>query len=835
MSLSVAPRALTVRPARPRRKPSWQGRPLGLRHLAGAADDGLVSLCSRLLPMLSDLRRGLVRRRLPLALSLVVSLSTVLTLAAAPAGAHVVEVGGIKYGVQRHSKTLLEPGAEPGTFANKEGNPVLHQNSTYAIFWDPDYRYLDPWTEVIDQFFQNMSSASGSLASVFAVDTQYTDKTNKPAFYKSAFRGSYADKAPYPSPAGCTNPEPLGEGENITCLSDKQIRAQLESFILRENLPKGMGTIYYLLTPPGVTVCTDEGLSAEHCSSNAGSPESFCSYHAAITPTNPSTGDANTILYGVIPWTAGSLGDPLLVPGNRTSGYDCQDGGFDPSSKPIAEEQEHAKVNVKEEEGKRKEEEAKKRAAAEAEETNKQTTYEEAYKKELITKPELEQKEAELKEEKKARIEKEAGEEVKAAKTEKEAREKKERLEGPHQEEPNQASSPDQTSCPNAYDGSCDVGLADVIITQTASEQQDIVTDPLLNAWQDKKGNEVVDECRNLFGLVSGSSSAANEESDAGSLYNQTFGAGNYYLNDAFNAAALRIYQPSGGCLHHVNLVPSFTAPTPVNHEEIVGFNGLESNIALNAAASFPGGVEKPTYATYTWNFGDGSPTVSGFAPGAPPCSEVPWLSPCAASVFHAYKYGGTYEVTLTVRDVGGNEASVTHPITVEGPLPPSPEPTPSPSPTPGGGTSSTPGTSTPGSTTTGTTVKTPGPAPVASAAAVPGSLRKTTKKGLVVSYSVNQQVAGHFEVLLAASIAHRLGLHFPLATGLPAGTPAQVVIGKAILITTRGGRGALKIRFGKVTGKRLRRLGRVSLMLRLNVRNSSGATTTVLSTFTLR
>ena len=45
-----------------------------------------------------------------------------------------------------------------------------------------------------------------------------------------------------------------------------------------------------------------------------------------------------------------------------------------------------------------------------------------------------------------------------------------------------------------------------MIITQIASEQQDIVTDPLLNAWQDKKHNEVVDECRNLFGLVTGGS-----------------------------------------------------------------------------------------------------------------------------------------------------------------------------------------------------------------------------------------------------------------------------------------------------------------------------------------
>ena len=217
------------------------------------------------------------------------------------------------------------------------------------------------------------------------------------------------------------------------------------------------------------------------------------------------------------------------------------------------------------------------------------------------------------------------------------------------------------------------------------------------------------------------------------------------------------------------------------------------------------------------------------------------------ASAVHKYTYGGTYNVTLTITDDGGNKESVTHEITVEGPA----EPTSSggsggsggSGSETGGGSGATPGASTPGTSsstssapasTPGVTVKTPGPAPVASAAAVPSSLAKTTKKGLVVSYLVNQQVAGHFEVLLAASIAQRIGLHLPLATGLPAGTPAQVVIGKAILITTKGGRGAVKIQFGKVTGKRLRRLGKVSLMLRLNVRNASGGTVTVLSTFTL-
>jgi PKD domain len=775
----------------------------------------------------------------------------------APAGARVENDEGAVckvetescFGVQRHSAPTvmfqegLKPAEElePATFANPGGSPVLHQNSTYAIFWDPDYLYLDPWVEVIDRFFQNMATASGSLKSVFAVDTQYTDKTDKPASYKSAFLGSYADKAPYPS-AGCTDPNPFAEGQAVTCITDKQIREQLEAFIAREKLPKGMGTIYYLLTPPGVTVCTDA--AASHCSDYSGAAEnanpsyanSFCSYHAAITPTSPTTGDANTILYGVIPWSAGGYGDPLLAPLNRTSGVECQDGGFDPSSKPALEEKEVAKINPKEEEEKRLSEEGKKRATAEEEEGKEKTTYEEAFAKGLISEEEKEEKEEALKAHRKKREAAEQVAELKAEKAEKEAQKKKELLEGPHQEEPNQSASPDQPECPdNDYDGGCDVGLADIIITQIASEQQNIVTDPLLDAWQDKNHNEAVDECRNLFDLVLGGSSTANEYSLAGNLYNQTFGTGNYYLNNAFNVAALRMYQPGGECLNHVNLFPSFTAPTPVNAGEIVGLNGLESNVALNAAVDFPnGGAEKLTFATYAWNFGDGSPEVSGFGPGAPPCTETPWLSPCAASVFHSYTYGGTYYVTLTVTDVGGNTASVVHPITVVGPSPPS-----------GGGSGTGSGTATPGASggsggsgASGKSSSTPSvPGPVATAAAVSTSLKQVAKSGLVVRYSVNEQVAGRFEVLLEAALAHRFGISGPAATNLPAGSPKSLVIGHALLVTTKGGKSSVRIKFSKSVAKHLRRASKVKLTLRLTAHNANPQNplfTTVLSTVVL-
>ncbi len=61
-------------------------------------------------------------------------------------------------------------------------------------------------------------------------------------------------------------------------------------------------------------------------------------------------------------------------------------------------------------------------------------------------------------------------------------------------------------------------------------------------------------------------------------------------------------------------------------------------------------------------------------------------------------------------------------------------------------------------------------------------------------------------------------------------------MIAKAILITTKGGRNTVKILFGKKTAAKLRKLHRVTLMVRLVVRNASHSplSTTVLSTVNL-
>jgi PKD domain len=708
--------------------------------------------------------------RLPLAAAVVALLSL---LACAPAGAIVTTVGGTSVGLQPRTSTLGE--GNPATFANDTGSVILNGTSVYAVYWDPTnvFHTHHEWLTKIDAFMQQMGANSGALDTIFAPLGQYRDRSNKQATYNTVFKGAYSDTGKYPG-ALCADPHALLVGA-ITCLTDAQLRAELQSFIAARGLPTGMNTVYYLITPPGVTVCLDAG--STHCSdfSVSGGEESkgerksesyknsFCSYHGYINPNNAVQGDRSTIIYAAVPWTSGTQGNGFQIAssGFYAQGYDCQDGGW----------------------------------SAEKNEENFEKTKE----------PSAEQKE--ILEGKKGNAE------------EKAALESARRLEGPHIQEPNQEPEEGKGEA-----GDQSAGLADLIVNQIAQEQANIVTDPLLASWQDGTGHEVTDVCRNHFastaGKTVGGSAAAIGKTEAGTLYNQSLSATNYYINNVFSLSG-------GDCVGGVGMVPRFTAPNPVNAHEVVGFDGIESTLALLEGKAFgPSGPPTPTFATFAWSFGDGT-EARGYAPDAPTC-EAPWLSPCAGSIFHSYAYGGTYKVTLTVTDVAGNVSSVMHEVIVNGPA----------APAAAGGAGTGAGAGTPGATGTGAGAGAAGPGkPVASAALTSHSLKRALRKGLSVSYSVNEQVAGHFEVLIARSLARRLKLGGAAATGLPAGTPPQLQIAKALLVTTKGGSSVIVISFSKLVAAKLAHAHSVPLLLRLIVRNgsvSNPTSTTVLSSVTL-
>jgi hypothetical protein len=746
-----------------------------LRLPRAAADDGLVTLIERWTSPATD-RRSESRTHLIANLIVAVAVLAVSLAVAAPAGAVVTEVGGTSVGLQPRTEVLDE--GEPATFANNSGNAIVDGAKVYAVYWDPSDVFFDnhhEWLVHLDGFFQQMGAGSGDIGTMFAPLGQYRDRANAQAAYHTVFMGSYTDSTAYPI-AGCTDPKPLAKGA-MTCLTDAQLRAQLQSFIAAHGTSKGMNTIYDLITPPGVTVCLDA--AATHCSDykvskteeeneerkSVSYEDSFCSYHGDINPDAATEGDGNTILYAAIPWTAaGTLGDFFETPSTRfyAQGDQCEDGGWNP----------------------------------EKHEENKEVPRE-------VTAAEITAHEKDTAEQHKEFLE-------------------QLRLEGPHQQEPNQEGKGES--------GDYSPGLADLIVNQVAEEQANIVTDPLLNGWKDAEGREVTDECRDAFASTAGPSGGeiggtvlAQKGTEAGTIFNSNIGGGNYYINNVFNFA-------SGGCVGGVGLVPRFTAPNPVNTSELVDFDGMESTVSLLRGESFgPIGPPSTTYATFRWSFGDGT-EASGFAPNSVPC-EAPWLSPCAGSIFHAYQYGGTYKVTLTVTDVAGDTAAVEHEVTVAGP----PAPTPPSSST--GSTGSSPGGSGgPGGSNGAGAAAANVPAPVAAASIISKSLR-TLNKGLAVRYSVNEQVAGRFEVLLSRTVARKLKIGGAPAVGLPPGSAPQLVIAKAILVTTKGGHSTVHILLSKKTAASLGRAHKVSLMLRLTVRNAaskSPATTTVISSSTL-
>jgi PKD domain len=365
---------------------------------------------------------------------------------------------------------------------------------------------------------------------------------------------------------------------------------------------------------------------------------------------------------------------------------------------------------------------------------------------------------------------------------------------------------PNQNTSPNEY-ADYETGLADVIINDLSIEQQNIVVDPLLSGWyQEGTKAEQGDVCQYAFAPLPEEAPKFPKGSQALPFSDEVINGHPYYLQWAFSS--VDVLSGKGiTCWEGVVIAPHITAPSPVNPGDIVGFDANESNFTLDANLAerkFP--LEEPfTAPLYTWSFGDGVVNTT----------ENP-------SVFHSYAAAGKYTVVLSITDSGENTRTFSLPVTVLGPVQ---EKSASPPGAGGGAGSSAPGA---GAGPLAT------PKPAATALPASHSWRKALKTGFVVDYTVNERVTGHFEVLLASAIARRIHLRGAGAVGLPAGTPAQTVIGKAFLVTTGAGHSKLRIRFSPSVVSHLRKLRGATVLLRLVVRNASAQSSTVLMAITL-
>ena len=149
---------------------------------------------------------------------------------------------------------------------------TMPRSTAYAIYWVPSGYSVDPsYESLIDRYFRDVAAASGSATNVFSVLTQYYDSVASVG-YSSTFGGSYVDTTPFPKSA-------CSDGVDRVCLTDDQIRAELENVLGEMGWHAGKTSMFFLMTPDGVGSCMDNVTGL--CTTTA-----YCAYHSTFVDTS---------------------------------------------------------------------------------------------------------------------------------------------------------------------------------------------------------------------------------------------------------------------------------------------------------------------------------------------------------------------------------------------------------------------------------------------------------------------------------------------------------------------------------------------------------------------
>jgi hypothetical protein len=284
------------------------------------------------------------------------------------------------------------------------------------------------------------------------------------------------------------------------------------------------------------------------------------------------------------------------------------------------------------------------------------------------------------------------------------------------------------------------------LVSPLSQGQLASIVNPGLDGWYGADGSEINDN--GCIPLGSG-------------LDDVTLNGVTYHLQREFNNAGAIETDPNAlPCTDWVDLTPAFVVPGPVEPNDNVLFDG---SVTASTLMIHNGG--------YSWNFGDGT-TGSG------------------PSVYHEYTKPGTFQVTLSVIDRGGNRASITQAVTVLGsdgqPVTGTPPPS---TPSPGGS----------GSPSGSLNVR---------LQLLPQSLKSVLKSGIAVRVSSNMAANGIATVWITRAAAKRA--HIKL------GRSASVRIGIGTVSSITNGTVTLRLHLSKATAKKIAHLGHVAITVRL-------------------
>jgi chitodextrinase len=250
-------------------------------------------------------------------------------------------------------------------------------------------------------------------------------------------------------------------------------------------------------------------------------------------------------------------------------------------------------------------------------------------------------------------------------------------------------------------------------------------------------------------------------------------GPNTYFLQREFNNAGTMVDDPFvAACAPSVGLDPQFVVPSPIDAGDVVEFDGSKTRSTLLVPD-----------ANYAWSFGDGATAVG-------------------PSAVHSYTKGGTYTVTLKVTDRGGIVGVATQQVAVLGPsgqlVPPS----------------LAPPTSQPAKSS-----KT-NPALAVRVALSPQGLKGILRSGLALNVTSNQSANGILTLSIPRSAAKKAHIRV--------GHSPAVVIGRGTLSGIHSGSNHLHVHLPKATAAKLKRLGHVTLTIRLSLVAHGGHRITV-------
>jgi hypothetical protein len=204
------------------------------------------------------------------------------TAASTRRGAHALHVGQLG-AVPVHSAGSAAP-INAETAANKKleyhGGPVMLSSHTYTIFWEPTTCGGSPcsveagYNAGINKYFADAAADSGGTQNVYSTLNQYYEikgGQKKHVQYAQTFAGSTVDTTAFPA-SGCSF---QFAGTSSVCLTDKQIRKEVQKVIIAQGWSGTKSNAFFLLLPSDVNTCFDSGGSA--CAF-----KDFCAYHSAF-------------------------------------------------------------------------------------------------------------------------------------------------------------------------------------------------------------------------------------------------------------------------------------------------------------------------------------------------------------------------------------------------------------------------------------------------------------------------------------------------------------------------------------------------------------------------